>query len=177
MSTIRSVAVVVVVAAAVVVVGVSSAGASPPDVARVTSVQASATKLRVGDTFTLTAGARDEGSTDYQLAFVADWSALNLANGALSCAGTFPDEPSADGPVCYFDDFTTTKTTTSHITGTFEVTPATPSRFTITVCAASFTNPPSPFRPSRTRPAAAARPARSTLREAAAALHGSDAGV
>jgi len=145
MSTIRSVAVVVVVAAVVVVVGMSSAGASPPDVARVTSVQASATKLRVGDTFTLTAGARDEGSPDYELAFVADWSALNLANGALSCAGTFPDEPSADGPSCEFDDFTTTKTTTSHITGTFEVTPATPSRFTITVCAASFTNPPSPF--------------------------------
>ena len=143
MSTIRSVAVVVVVSA--VVVGVSSAGASPPDVARVTSVQASATKLQVGETFTLTGGARDEGSTDYELTFIADWSELNLANGALSCAGTQPDEPSADGPACEFDEFTTTKTTTSHITGTFEVTPATPSPFTITVCAASFTNPPSPF--------------------------------
>ena len=125
--------------------GATLAGASPRDVARVTSVEASARRLHVGETFRLTAGGRDRGSTEYELTFIADWDGLHLADGAVTCEGVASGSPSADGPACEFDSFTTTTRTTTHISGTFGVTASTPKTFSITVCAASFTNPPDPF--------------------------------
>ena len=141
MRRVASAVVAVVGVAGFAMPGATLAGASPHDVARVTSVEASARRLHVGETFRLTAGARDRASTDYVLTFIADWSQLHLDGGGVTCEGVAPDSPSADGPACEFDSFTTTTSTTTHISGTFGVTASTPRTFRITVCAASFTNP------------------------------------
>ena len=145
MRRVASAIVAVVGVAGFAIPGATLAGASPTDVARVTTVEASARHLHVGETFRLTAGARDRGSTDYELTFIADWGQLHLDGGSVTCEGVAPDSPSADGPACEFDSFTTTTRTTTHISGTFGVTASTPRTFRITVCAASFTNPPDPF--------------------------------
>jgi hypothetical protein len=125
--------------------GATLAGASTRDVAYVTNVVASARSLQVGDMFTVTGAGQDKGSNEYELTFIADWDALHLADGGMVCEGTTLGSPSPDTPACEFDDATTTKKTTTHIYGTFGVTAATPKSFRITVCAASFSNPPDPF--------------------------------
>jgi hypothetical protein len=125
--------------------GAALAGASSPDVARLTSLDASARSLQIGETFTVTASGRDGGSPDYELTFIADWAQLHLAGGGITCEGTLLGSPSADGPFCEFDSFTTTVKMTTHIYGTFSATAETPKTFSLTACAASFTNPPDPF--------------------------------
>jgi hypothetical protein len=145
MRRVASAVVAVVGVAGFVMHGATLAGASSPDVARVTSLEASARSLRVGQMFSLRAGGRDEASTDYELIFIADWSQLHLTDVNITCDGLYPGIPSPDTPACEFDSFTTTTSTTTHINGTFEVTASTPRTFGITVCAASFTNPPDPF--------------------------------
>lgn len=145
MRRIASVVVAVVGVIGFSVPGARLAGASTKDVARLTSLQTSAQSLHVGDVFTVTAAGQDKGSNDYELTFIADWDALHLADGGIVCEGTSLGSPSPDTPACEFDSATTTKKTTTHIYGTFGVTAATPKSFRITVCAASFSNPPDPF--------------------------------
>src|SRR6476646_9588365 len=146
MRRVASVVVAVVGVAGFVVSGPAVAGASsPPDVARVTSMVASARHLQDGEAFTLTAGGRDGGSNDYELTFIADLDGLHLADGVIVCEGVVLGSPSPDTPACEFDDITTTTRTTTHIYGTFVVTAETPRSFDISVCAASFTDPPVPW--------------------------------
>ena len=133
------------VAAVPPVSGATLAGASTSDVARVTNVVASARRLHVGDMFTVTGEGQDKGSNDYELTFIADWDSAHLADGGIVCEGTSLGSPSPDTPACEFDSFTTTTKTPAHIHGTFGVTAATPKSFRMTVCAASFSNPPNPF--------------------------------
>jgi hypothetical protein len=117
--------------------------ASPPDVARIIRMKASAKTLRVGQTFSLDTRARDVGSTEYFVIFLADWSELNLTS-AFTCESMQPNSPSSDGPQCEYDSYTTRKHRATHTTGTFQVDASTPKTFSITACAASFTNPPNP---------------------------------
>jgi hypothetical protein len=145
MRRLASVVVAVVGVVGFSVPGATLAGASSLDVARLTTLEASARSLHVGDVFSLKAGGQDKGSNDYELTFIADWNGLQLSDGGVVCEGVSLGSPSPDSPACEFDDFTTTTKTTTHIYGTFGVTAATPKTFRITVCAASFTNPPNPF--------------------------------
>ena len=108
-------------------------------------MDASARSLQVGESFTVTGTGQDRGSSDYELTFIADWEQLHLGDGTIVCEGVLLGSPSPDTPACEFDDFTTTLKTTTHIYGTFSVTADTPKAFNLTVCAASFTNPPDPF--------------------------------
>jgi hypothetical protein len=129
-----------------VLAGAPLAGASPPDVARVTSVRTSARRLHVGDPFSVTASAIDRASNDYMVIFVDDpWTQLHLGDLNMTCRGVSPGSPSPDTPGCEYDDFTTTTRTTTYTSGSFRVTASTPKSFGIKVCAASFTNAPDPW--------------------------------
>jgi len=112
------------------------------DVAHIVSVTTSSLTAHPGGlvTFTLDVAARDRGSNDYYVNFAGIPAGVNEFN---TCQGKQADTPSADGPFCEYDAFTTTTSTITHTVGHFEADATVPRLISIDVCAQSFNNPSS----------------------------------
>ena len=110
------------------------------DVAHIVRVRTSSRVVHPGGvvTFTLDVAARDRGSNDYYVNFAGIPPGVNEYN---TCRGKQADTPSADGPFCEYDAFTTTTSTTTHTVGHFEADATVPRLISIDVCAQSFNNP------------------------------------
>jgi hypothetical protein len=132
------------VAAGLVCAGCFTPAPTPPDRAVVASVQVASTVTR-NQPFVLDVFAEDLGSNDYTVTLINPGSPPDLHALNTVCNGTQPGEPSADGTACEYDNRTTTTSTVTKTGYTFVWNGSTGVQFTIEVCAASFTNPPTPF--------------------------------
>ena len=112
------------------------------DVAHIMQVRTSNPAVHASGlvTFTLDVAARDRGSNDYYVNFAGLPQGVSEFN---TCRGKQADNPSADGPFCEYDAFTTTTSTTTHTVGHFEADATVPRLISIDVCAQSFNNPSS----------------------------------
>jgi hypothetical protein len=100
-----------------------TAYASAPDQAHLASISVSATRLKVGDTFTVTAQATNPSGEEYAVGF---WFDAQVSLIGETCSfGVSPDTPE-----CEYHIGATTPTTT---VGTFQVAEGA-SSFTIQVC-------------------------------------------
>ena len=122
-------------------------GTNPHDVATVTSVDVASNQVQPGKPFLFEADATDPGSNDYMVELRpvtdANWTDTELY--AEICTGTQFGSPSADTPACEYDNGTTSVTTTTHTEAWFVWNGPVGSTFDIKVCAASFSNPVTPW--------------------------------
>jgi hypothetical protein len=119
----RREAISILVALFILVVTPQAASASAPDQAHLTSISVSTSRVRVGDTFTVSARATNASGEEYAVGFFFD-SQVSLV-GETCSFGVSPDTPT-----CEYGIGATTPTTT---VGTFEVAQGATS-FTIQVC-------------------------------------------
>ena len=105
-------------------VATPAASVSARDKAHLASISVSVTRVKVGDTFTVTARATNPSGEEYGVGFFGFDAQVSLI-GETCSFGVSPDTPE-----CEYGIGVTTPTTT---VGTFEVAPGA-SSFTIQVC-------------------------------------------
>lgn len=132
------------VAVGLVCAGCVTPAPSPPDRAVIASVQVASTVQR-NTPFIMNVFAEDLASNDYTVTLINPNSPPDLHALGAVCNGTQAGDPSPDGMACEYDNNTTTTSTITKTELTFEWVGSTGVQFGIEVCAASFTNPPSPF--------------------------------
>jgi len=113
----------ILVALFILAVTPQAASASAPDEAHLASISVSVSRVKVGDTFNVSARATNASGEEYGVGFFFD-SQVSLV-GETCSFGVSPDTPT-----CEYGIGATTPTTT---VGTFEVAPGA-SSFTIQVC-------------------------------------------
>jgi hypothetical protein len=95
--------------------------------------------------FNMDVFAEDLGSPDYTVTLVTNSLPADLHLQTMRCNGTKSNSPSPDTPACEYDANTTTLRTITETEYQFLWSGSTNVTFSVQVCAASFTNPPSPF--------------------------------
>jgi hypothetical protein len=132
------------VALGLVTAGCVQPAPPPPDYATISAVQASATVTQ-NQPFIVDVFAEDLGSPQYDVTYTANGVPPDLQLQQQTCNGTQPNTPSADTPACEYDSATTTLNTVTKTEYQFVWTGSKGVRFSFQVCAASETNPPTPF--------------------------------